>query len=113
MGTIQGACTRSILLDQSKKILKGNFRRKAANGQTDIRGTSSARHRITAAIDPSSNEYLVYVGKLHLHNIKATSTFILRYNALIQTLQRSPNTLGIQGLHANLFVRQTDVINGQ
>ena len=28
---------------------------------------------------------------LHLHNIKATSTFILRYNALIQTLQRSPN----------------------
>ena len=27
----------------------------------------------------------------HLHNIKATSTFILRYNALIQTLQRSPN----------------------
>ena len=27
----------------------------------------------------------------HLHHIKATSTFILRYNALIQTLQRSPN----------------------
>ena len=28
---------------------------------------------------------------IHLHNIKATSTFILRYNSLIQTLQRSPN----------------------
>ena len=27
----------------------------------------------------------------HLHKIKATSTFILRYNALIQTLQRSLN----------------------
>ena len=48
----------------------------------------------------------------HLHNIKATSTFILRYNALIQTLQRSPNTLGIQGFNAYLFLRQTDVING-
>ena len=51
---------------ERRKILKGNFRQNAANGQTDIRGTSSARHRIKAAIDPSSNKYLVYVGKLAL-----------------------------------------------
>ena len=37
--------------------------------------------------------YRTFMNRLfhHLHNIKATSTFILQYNALIQTLQRSPN----------------------
>ena len=48
----------------------------------------------------SANNYNMYnlrrsisdvIVKRHLHNIKATSTFILQYNALIQTLQRSPN----------------------
>ena len=39
----------------------------------------------------SVNAYNYVNIHMHLHKIKATSTFIVRYNALIQTLQRSPN----------------------
>ena len=52
--------------------------------------------KVTKSPNVKDQLYVVTVNaynyvNIHMHLLKATSTFIVRYNALIQTLQRSPN----------------------